>query len=52
MIAKSGDVSLFLVDFWTRFTALGGELMSGSPQTQGLHAEPHGRRVRRARCST
>ena len=34
MIAKSGDVSLFLVDFWTRFTALGGELMSGSPQTK------------------
>lgn len=34
MIAKSGDVSLFLVDWWTRFTALGGELMTGAPSTK------------------
>jgi ABC-type glycerol-3-phosphate transport system substrate-binding protein len=31
MIAKSGDVSMFLVDWYTRFTTVGGKLMSGSP---------------------
>lgn len=31
MIAKSGDVSMFLVDWYTRFTTTGGKLMSGSP---------------------
>ena len=32
MIAKSGDVSMFLVDWFTRFASIGGVLMSGSPQ--------------------
>lgn len=32
MIAKSGDVSMFLVDWYTRFASIGGKLMSGSPQ--------------------
>jgi multiple sugar transport system substrate-binding protein len=32
MIAKSGDVSMFLVDWFTRFVSIGGVLMSGSPQ--------------------
>lgn len=32
MIAKSGDVSMFLVDWFTRFVNMGGKLMSGSPQ--------------------
>ncbi len=32
MIAKSGDVSMFLVDWFSRFTNMGGKLMSGSPQ--------------------
>jgi multiple sugar transport system substrate-binding protein len=34
MIAKSGDVSMFLVDWFTRFTNMGGKLMSGSPQAK------------------
>ena len=34
MIAKSGDVSMFLVDWFTRFISSGGTLMSGSPQTK------------------
>ena len=34
MIAKSGDVSMFLVDWYTRFTTSGGKLMSGSPVTK------------------
>ncbi len=32
LIAKSGDVSMFLVDWYTRFINMGGKLMSGSPQ--------------------
>jgi multiple sugar transport system substrate-binding protein len=36
MIAKSGDVSLFLVDWYTRFTTVGGKLMSGSPKTKNF----------------
>jgi multiple sugar transport system substrate-binding protein len=32
MIAKSGDVSMFLVDWFSRFAGMGGKLMSGSPQ--------------------
>lgn len=32
MIAKSGDVSMFLVDWYTRFINMGGKLMSGSPR--------------------
>jgi multiple sugar transport system substrate-binding protein len=32
MIAKSGDVSMFLVDWFTRFANAGGVLMSGTPQ--------------------
>lgn len=36
MIAKSGDVSMFLVDWYTRFTSQGGRLMSGSPQTKNF----------------
>jgi multiple sugar transport system substrate-binding protein len=32
LIAKSGDVSMFLCDWFTRFTNMGGDLMSGSPQ--------------------
>ena len=31
MIAKSGDVSMFLVDWYTRFANSGGVLMSGTP---------------------
>lgn len=34
MIAKSGDVSMFLVDWYTRFTTSGGRLMTGSPVTK------------------
>ena len=34
IIAKSGDVSMFLVDWFTRFTNMGGKLMSGSPVTK------------------
>lgn len=34
MIAKSGDVSMFLVDWYTRFANMGGKLMSGSPQAK------------------
>jgi ABC-type glycerol-3-phosphate transport system substrate-binding protein len=36
MVAKSGDVSLFLVDWYTRFTTIGGKLMSGSPVTKNF----------------
>ena len=36
MIAKSGDVSMFLVDWFTRFVSIGGVLMSGSPQTKNF----------------
>lgn len=36
MIAKSGDVSMFLVDWYTRFTSVGGKLMSGSPQQKNF----------------
>jgi multiple sugar transport system substrate-binding protein len=34
MIAKSGDVSMFLVDWYTRFVNMGGKLTSGSPQAK------------------
>jgi multiple sugar transport system substrate-binding protein len=34
MIAKSGDVSMFLCDWYTRFVNMGGKLMSGSPTTK------------------
>ncbi len=34
MVAKSGDVSMFLVDWFTRFTNMNGKLMSGSPQAK------------------
>jgi multiple sugar transport system substrate-binding protein len=36
MIAKSGDVSMFLVDWYTRFVNNGGKLMSGSPQAKNF----------------
>jgi multiple sugar transport system substrate-binding protein len=36
MIAKSGDVSMFLVDWYTRFTTNGGKLMSGSPEAKNF----------------
>lgn len=36
MIAKSGDVSMFLVDFFSRFAGTGGKLMSGSPQAKNF----------------
>lgn len=36
MIAKSGDVSMILVDWYTRFTTVGGKLMSGSPDTKNF----------------
>jgi multiple sugar transport system substrate-binding protein len=40
MIAKSGDVSLFLVDWFTRFiNQPGAKLMSGSPRTKNY--TPH-----------
>jgi ABC-type glycerol-3-phosphate transport system substrate-binding protein len=34
IIAKSGDVSMFLCDWYTRFINMGGILMSGSPTTK------------------
>ncbi len=34
MIAKSGDVSMFLVDWYTRFASSGGKLMSGNPRAK------------------
>lgn len=39
MIAKSGDVSMFLVDWYSRFAGMGGKLMSGSPQQENF--TPH-----------
>lgn len=36
IIAKSGDVSMFLCDWYTRFINMGGILMSGSPQTKNF----------------
>ncbi len=36
MIAKSGDVSMFLVDWYTRFVNGGGRLMTGSPQKKNF----------------
>jgi ABC-type glycerol-3-phosphate transport system substrate-binding protein len=36
MVAKSGDVSMFLVDWYTRFAGMGGILMSGSPQKKNF----------------
>jgi multiple sugar transport system substrate-binding protein len=36
MIAKSGDVSMFLVDWYSRFAGMGGVLMSGSPQQKNF----------------
>jgi multiple sugar transport system substrate-binding protein len=36
MIAKSGDVSMFLVDWFTRFANSGGVLMSGTPQAKNF----------------
>ena len=39
MIAKSGDVSMFLVDWYTRFASQGGKLMSGTPQAKNF--TPH-----------
>ena len=36
MIAKSGDVSMFLVDFYSRFAGTGGKLMSGSSQQKNF----------------
>jgi multiple sugar transport system substrate-binding protein len=36
MIAKSGDVSMFLVDWYTRFANSGGVLMSGTPQAKNF----------------
>jgi multiple sugar transport system substrate-binding protein len=36
MIAKSGDVSMFLCDWYTRFVNMGGQLMSGSPQAKNF----------------
>jgi multiple sugar transport system substrate-binding protein len=34
IIAKSGDVSMFLCDWFTRFANMNGKLMSGSPQAK------------------
>lgn len=36
LIAKSGDVSMFLVDWYTRFITVGGVLMNGSPSEQNF----------------
>jgi multiple sugar transport system substrate-binding protein len=36
MVAKSGDASMFLCDWYTRFINMGGVLMSGSPQTKNF----------------
>jgi multiple sugar transport system substrate-binding protein len=36
IVAKSGDVNMFLVDWYTRFTTVGGRLMSGSPVTKNF----------------
>lgn len=39
MVAKSSDVSMFLVDWYTRFATMGGKLMSGSPSAKNY--TPH-----------
>ncbi|MDX6600780.1 MAG: multiple sugar transport system substrate-binding protein [Gaiellales bacterium] len=36
LIAKSGDVSMFLVDWYARFASTGGKLMSGTPQAKNF----------------
>jgi len=36
MVAKSGDVSMFLVDWYSRFKGMGGKLMSGSPAAKNF----------------
>jgi multiple sugar transport system substrate-binding protein len=36
MVAKSGDVSMFLVDWYTRFASMGGKLMTGTPQAKNF----------------
>jgi multiple sugar transport system substrate-binding protein len=36
IVAKSGDVSMFLCDWYTRFVNMGGILMSGSPVTKNF----------------
>lgn len=36
LIAKSGDVSMFLCDWYTRFVNMGGILMRGSPVTKNF----------------
>jgi multiple sugar transport system substrate-binding protein len=36
MVAKSGDVSMFLVDWYSRFKGMGGHLMSGSPAAKNF----------------
>jgi multiple sugar transport system substrate-binding protein len=36
MVCKSGDVNMPLVDWFTRFTTIGGKLMSGSPDTKNF----------------
>jgi len=36
MIAKSGDVSMFLVDWFTRFVTSGGVLMNGAPKDKNF----------------
>ncbi len=43
MIAKSGDVSMFLVDWYTRFITTGGRLMSGSPKTNNFRPRVNSR---------
>lgn len=39
MVAKSGDVSMFLVDWYTRFANMGGKLTTGSPQAKTLRPQ-------------
>lgn len=39
MIAKSGDVSMFLVDWFSRFANMGGKLMTGSPQAKNFRPQ-------------
>ena len=36
MVCKSGDVNMPLVDWYTRFTTVGGKLMSGSPDRKNF----------------
>ena len=50
MVAKSGDVSMFLVDWYSRFKGMGGHLMSGIACGEELHAAARRAPRRSLRC--